>query len=38
VGVEVFSWIPNQATPRRHLHQPNEVHLRHSQEVWNEEC
>jgi hypothetical protein len=22
-GVEVFPWIPNQATPRRHLHQPN---------------
>jgi hypothetical protein len=22
-GVEVFSWIPNQATPRGHLHLPN---------------
>jgi hypothetical protein len=21
-GVEVFSWIPNHATPRGHLHQP----------------
>jgi hypothetical protein len=38
VGVEVFPWIPNQATLRGHLHQPNEVHSRHSQEVWNEEC
>jgi hypothetical protein len=37
-GVEVFPWIPNQATPRGHLHQPNKVHSRHSQKVWNEEC
>jgi hypothetical protein len=37
-GVEVFSWIPNQATPRGHLHLPNEIHIRYTQEVWNEEC
>jgi hypothetical protein len=29
-GVEVFSWISNQATPRGHLHQPNKVHSRHT--------
>jgi hypothetical protein len=37
-GVEVFPWIPNQATSRRHLHLPNKVHSRYTQEVWNEEC
>jgi hypothetical protein len=29
-GVEVFSRISSQATPRRHLHQPNKVHSGHN--------
>jgi hypothetical protein len=29
-GVEVLPWISNQATPRGHLHQPNQVHLRYT--------
>jgi hypothetical protein len=37
-GIEVFPRIPNQATPRGHLHKPNKVHSRHSQKVWNKEC
>jgi hypothetical protein len=28
-GVEVFPRISSQATPRRHLHQPNKIHSRH---------
>jgi hypothetical protein len=30
MGVEVFSRISSQATPRGHLHQPNKVHSRHT--------
>jgi hypothetical protein len=30
--------ISSEATPRGHLHQPNEVHSRHTQQVWNERC
>jgi hypothetical protein len=37
-GVEVFSRISSEATPRRHLHQPNQVHSRYSYQVWNEGC
>jgi hypothetical protein len=29
-GVEVFPRISSQATPRRHLHQPNKVYSRHT--------
>jgi hypothetical protein len=29
-GVEVLPWISNQATPRGHLHQPNQVHSRYT--------
>jgi hypothetical protein len=30
MGEEVFPRISSQATPRRHLHQPNKVHSRHT--------
>jgi hypothetical protein len=32
-GVEVFSRISSQSTPRGHLHQRNEVHSRHTHQV-----
>jgi hypothetical protein len=37
-GVEVFSRISSQTTPRGHLHQPNKVHSRYTHQVWNEGC
>jgi hypothetical protein len=37
-GVEVFSRISSEATPRGHLYQPNKVHTRHTYQVWNEGC
>jgi hypothetical protein len=37
-GVKVFPRISSEATPRRYLHQPNQVHSRHTQQVWNEGC
>jgi hypothetical protein len=37
-GVEIFPRISSQTTPRRHLHQPNKVHSRHTYQVWNEGC
>jgi hypothetical protein len=33
--VKAFPRISNQATRRRRLYQPNKVHPRHTQEVWN---
>jgi hypothetical protein len=34
--VDLLPWVPSQATQRWHLHLPNEVHSRSSQEVWDE--
>jgi hypothetical protein len=38
MGKLVFPRISSQATPRGHLHQPNKVYSRHTQQVWNEGC
>jgi hypothetical protein len=37
-GVEVFLRISSEATPRGHLHQPNQVYSGHTHQVWNEGC
>jgi hypothetical protein len=36
--VDLLPWIPSEATQGRHLHLPNEVYSRSSQEVWDEGC
>jgi hypothetical protein len=36
-GVDVFPWISNQITPRKHIYQLKST-LRHTQEVWDEGC
>jgi hypothetical protein len=34
----MFLRISSQATPRGHLHQPNQVYSRHTHQVWDEGC
>jgi hypothetical protein len=36
--LKYFLGFSSQATPRGHLNQPNKVHSRHTQQVWNEGC